>query len=54
MSLRGDPADVEQVVTAIERAGAKVWRGDSPGTRSGNQAGFRYFTIQILPGDGDG
>lgn len=54
MSLRGGPADVAQVVAAIERAGAKVWRGDSPGTTAGNQVGFSYFTVQILAGDGDG
>lgn len=47
MSLRGDPADVEWVVAAIEAAGAKVWRGDSPGTKDGNRAGFRYFTVQV-------
>lgn len=47
MSLRGDPADVERFVAAIEKTGVKVFRGDSPGTRSGNQAGFRYFTVQV-------
>lgn len=47
MSLRGAPADVAQVVAAIEKSGAKVWRGDSPGTTTGNQAGFSYFTVQV-------
>ena len=53
MSLRGGQADVEHVITMIEQAGAKVWRGDSPGTTSGNQAGHRYFTVEVPPGDSD-
>ena len=53
MSLRGDSSDVERFITAIEDADFKVWRGDSPGTMDGNQAGFRYFTVQV-PGVRDG
>jgi len=47
MSLRGGDGDVEKLVAAMRAAGIVVWRGDSSGTRAGNQAGYRYFTVEV-------
>lgn len=54
MSLRGGDKDMLAIVAALRGRGLKVWVGDSPGTRDGNDAGFRYFTVEVPPGDGDG
>lgn len=47
MSLRGGTQDVERVIAAIRAAGGKVFRANSRGTRSGNQAGYQYFSVEI-------
>jgi hypothetical protein len=53
MSLRGDPGDIERLVTAMRGMGIVVWRGDSTGTRSGNSVGYQYFSVEV-PKDSDG
>lgn len=47
MSLRGDDEDTLAIVAALRGRGFKVWVGDSPGTKGGNEAGFRYFTVKV-------
>jgi hypothetical protein len=47
MSLRGDQADLEQIIAILKAADLELWRADSHGTRSGNRAGFRYFTVKV-------
>ena len=53
MSLRGTTNDVEQVVSAMRAIGIVVWRANSPGTTTGNRAGYSYVTVEV-PGDRDG
>jgi len=47
MSLRGATEDVERLVAAMRAAGIVVWRADSSGTKSGNVAGFQYFSVEV-------
>ena len=47
MSLRGASEDVERVLVVLRAAGVIVRRHDSRGTRSGNAAGFRYYTVEV-------
>lgn len=49
MSLRGTDEDVEALVAKLRHEGIQVWRRESRGTRSGNVAGYRYFTVEIPP-----
>jgi hypothetical protein len=50
VSLRGSREDVDAALDVMRSAGLRVWRTSSPGTRSGNAAGYRYFTLE-LPSD---
>jgi hypothetical protein len=53
MSVRGDEQDVERLIAKMRTEGIRVWRADSSGTRSGNEAGFQYFSVEV-PRDADG
>ena len=50
MSLRGDDQDALAVVAALRGRGFKVWVTDSNATRSGNRAGYRYFSVEVPRG----
>jgi hypothetical protein len=52
MSLRGTDEDVDRLVTAMREMGIVVWRGNSPGTQSGNRAGYDYFSVEVPRGTG--
>lgn len=47
MSLRGDDKDALAVVASLRGAGFKAWVTDSNATRSGNRAGYRYFSVEV-------
>lgn len=51
MSLRGySDREVDVTVAALRAAGFGVWRSNSSGTKSGNAAGYRYFTVRVPEG----
>lgn len=53
MSLRGDEQDVERLVASMRAKGLVMFRADSAGTKDGNRAGYRYFSVEV-PRDADG
>ena len=52
MSLRGADEDVERILDALRAGGAVVRRRDTCGTRTGNRAGYRYYSAEV-PRDAD-